>query len=38
MGIPTWISLCVIMTTMTVATLASIYKEKQLPEVVNKNS
>ncbi|WP_394150953.1 TerC/Alx family metal homeostasis membrane protein [Vibrio maritimus] len=36
--IPTWISLCVIMTTMTVATLASIYKEKQLPEVVNKNS
>lgn len=36
--IPTWISLCVIMTTMTVATFASIYKEKQLPDVVNKNS
>ncbi|GAL32185.1 integral membrane protein TerC [Vibrio maritimus] len=34
--IPTWFSLCVILFTMTAASLASLYKEKQQLKVVNK--
>ncbi len=36
--IPTWVSLSVILVTMTVATVASLYREKREPHMVDKNS
>ncbi|MGR5307187.1 TerC/Alx family metal homeostasis membrane protein [Vibrio mediterranei] len=36
--IPTWVSLSVILVTMTVATVASLYREKREPHIVDKNS
>ncbi|MFH0259352.1 TerC/Alx family metal homeostasis membrane protein [Vibrio mediterranei] len=36
--IPTWVSLSVILVTMTLATVASLYREKREPHMVDKNS